>query len=30
MDLFKEKLESGRSLRIAFDDFDGISLKNVI
>ena len=23
MDLFREKLEVGRSLRIAFDDFDG-------
>ena len=26
MDLFKEKLEAGRSLQIAFDDFDGINL----
>ena len=23
MDLFREKLDVGRSLRIAFDDFDG-------
>ena len=29
MDLFREKLDVGRSLRIAFDDFDGINLKNV-
>ena len=27
MDLFREKLEAGRSLRIAFDDFDGINLE---